>query len=57
MAEDIKTKRIVLQESLKNDDRLTKSMKNDNKLIIDYFNDLMHIPEIEKSYSEPFIKV
>jgi hypothetical protein len=57
MAEDIKTKRIVLQESLKNDDRLTKSMKNDNELIIDYFNDLMPIPEIEKSYSEPFVKI
>jgi hypothetical protein len=57
MAEEIKTKRIVLQESLKNDDKLTKSMKNDNVLIIDYFKELGPIPEIEKSYSEPFIKV
>ena len=32
-------------------------MKNNNELIIDYFNDLMPIPEIEKSYSKPFVKV
>ena len=57
MAEEIKNKRIVLQESLKNDDKLTKSIKNDNLLIIDYFKELGPIPEIEKSYSEPFIKV
>jgi hypothetical protein len=57
MAEEIKNKRIVLQESLKNDDKLKKSMKNDNVLIIDYFKELGPIPEIEKSYSEPFIKV
>ena len=57
MAEEIKNKRIVLQESLKNDDKLTKSIKNDNLLIIDYFKELGPIPEIEKSYSDPFIKV
>ena len=57
MAEEIKNKRIVLQESLKNDDKLTKSIKNDNLLIIDFFKELGPIPEIEKSYSEPFIKV
>ena len=56
MAEEIKNKRIVLQESLKNDDKLKKSMKNDNVLIIDYFKELGPIPEIEKSYSEPFVK-
>jgi hypothetical protein len=32
-------------------------MKDDNVLIIDYFKELGPIPEIEKSYSEPFIKV
>jgi hypothetical protein len=29
-------------------------MKNDNKSIIDNLNDLIPIPEIENSYSEPF---
>ena len=56
MAEEIKNKRIVLQESLKNDDKLKKSMKNDNVLIIDYFKELGPIPEIEKVIQNPLQK-
>jgi phosphoenolpyruvate carboxylase len=50
MAEEIKNKRIVLQESLKNDDELKESIKNDNAFIIDYFKESSPIPEIKKSY-------
>ena len=54
MVEDIKMKRIVLQESLKNDNRLVESIMKDNKLILEYFEDLLPIPEIKNSYEEPF---
>jgi len=57
MVEDIKMKRIVLQESLKNDNRLVESIMKDNKLILEYFEDLLPIPEIKYSYEEPFLKV
>jgi len=57
IAEDIKMRRMILQESLKDDDKLIKSLKNDNELVIDYFNELVSIPEIGNSYLEPFEKV
>jgi hypothetical protein len=57
MVEDIKMKRIVLQESLKNDNIIVESIMKDNKLILEYFEDLLPIPEIKNSYEEPILKV
>ena len=50
-------KLVILQQALRQDERLVKSIKNDNNLILDYADDLDGYPEIVSNYEEPFMKV
>ena len=54
---DINDKRVKLQESLREDERIVNSIKNDNMLIVGYLKELANIDEINKNYLEPFNKV
>jgi hypothetical protein len=57
MNQEINNKRLILLESLKQDERLVKTIVDDNKLISEYMKELFNMEEIEKNYMEPFIKV
>ena len=57
MIEDIKMKLVILQQALRQDERLVKSIRNDNELMLDYVDDLDGYPEIVSNYEEPFMKV
>ena len=54
---DINDKRVKLQESLREDERIVSSIKNDNMLIVGYLKELSNMDEINKNYLEPFNKV
>ena len=57
MVQDVNNKRVLLQESLKLDDRLTRSIVADNSLIMnEYVKELKNHPEITENYNEPFNK-
>ena len=57
MVQDVNNKRVLLQESLKLDDRLTRSIKYDNSLIMnEYVKELKNHPEVKENYQEPFNK-
>jgi hypothetical protein len=57
MVQDVNNKRVLLQESLKLDDRLTRSIKYDNSLIMnEYVKELKNHPEVKANYQEPFNK-
>jgi len=57
LIEDIKMKLVILQQALRQDERLVKSIRNDNELMLDYVDDLDGYPEIVSNYEEPFMKV
>ena len=54
---DINDKRVILQESIREDERIVNSIKNDNMLIVGYLKELVNMDEINKNYLEPFNKV
>ena len=54
---DIKNKRVILQESIRQDERIVSSIKKDNMLIVGYLKELVNMDEINKNYLEPFNKV
>ena len=54
---DIKNKRVILQESIRQDERIVSSIKKDNMLIVGYLKELANMEEINKNYLEPFNKV
>ena len=57
MVQDINNKRVILQESLKLDDKLIRSIVADNSLIMnEYVEELKNHPEITENYNEPFNK-
>jgi len=57
MVQDINNKRVILQESLKLDDKLIRSIVADNSLIMnEYVEELKNHPEVKENYMEPFNK-
>ena len=57
MVQDINNKRVLLQESLKLDDKLIRSIVADNSLIMnEYVEELKKHPEVKENYMEPFNK-
>ena len=48
MIQEINSKRVILQESLRQTDRIVTSIKEDNILILQYLNELSGTEEIEK---------
>ena len=57
MVQDINNKRVVLQESIRQDERIVTSIKADNRLILQYLDELSDMEEINKNYLEPYNKV
>jgi len=57
MVQDINNKRVVLQESIRQDERIVTSIKEDNRLILQYLDELSDMEEISKNYLEPYNKV
>jgi len=57
MNQEINSKRIILQESLWQDERIVTSIKEDNILILEYLNELSGMEEVEKNYLESYNKV
>ena len=57
MIQEINSKRVLLQESIRQDERIVTSIKEDNRLIVHYLNELSDMEEIDKNYSESFNKV
>jgi hypothetical protein len=54
---DINDKRVILQESIRQDKQIVNSIKKDNMLIVGYLKELVNMDEINKNYLEPFNKV
>jgi len=48
MIQEINSKRVILQDSLRQTDRIVTSIKEDNILILQYLNELSGTEEIEK---------
>lgn len=57
MIQEINNKRVILQESIKQDDKIVSTIKKDNTLIVKYLKELGDMEEIEKNYMETFMKV
>ena len=57
MIQEINSKRVLLQESIRQDERIVTSIKEDNMLILDYLNELSGMEEVEKNYLESYNKV
>ena len=57
MIQEINNKRVILQESIKQDDKIVSTIKKDNTLIVKYLKELGDMEEIEKNYLESFEKV
>ena len=57
MIHDMNNKRVALQESIRQDERIVTSIKEDNMLILDYLNELSGMEEVEKNYLESYNKV
>ena len=54
---DINDKRVILQESIRQDKQIVNSIKKDYMLIVGYLKELVNMDEINKNYLEPFNKV
>ena len=52
MIQEINSKRVLLQESIRQDERIVTSIKEDNMLILDYLNELSGMEEVEKNNLE-----
>ena len=57
MIQEITSKRVILQESIKQDEKIVNTIKKDNTLIVKYLKELDDMEEIEKNYLESFEKV
>jgi hypothetical protein len=57
MIQEIISKRVILQESIRQDEKIVNTIKKDNKLIVKYLKELGDMEEIEKIYLESFEKV
>ena len=57
MIQEINNKRVILQESIKQDEKIVSTIKKDNTLIVKYLKELDDMEEIEKKYLESFDKV
>ena len=57
MIQEINSKRVLLQESIRQDERIVTSIKEDNMLILDYLNELSGMEEVEKNYLESYNKL
>jgi hypothetical protein len=57
MIQEITGKRVILQESIKQDDKIVSTIKKDNTLIVKYLKELGDMEEIDKNYLESFEKV
>jgi hypothetical protein len=57
MIQDINNKRVILQESIRQDERIVSSIKKDNTLIVEYLNELADMEEIEKNIWSRLIKL
>jgi hypothetical protein len=57
MIQEIISKRVILQESIKQDEKIVNTIKKDNTLIVKYLKELDDMEEIEKNYLESFEKV
>ena len=57
MIQEINNKRVILQESIKQDDKIVSTIKKDNTLIVKYLKELSDMEEIKKIYLESFEKV
>jgi hypothetical protein len=57
MIQEINNKRVILQESIKQDENIVNTIKKDNTLIVKYLKELGDMEEIEKNYLESFEKV
>jgi hypothetical protein len=57
MIQEINNKRVILQDSIKQDEKIVSTIKKDNKLIVKYLKELGDMEEIDKNYLESFEKV
>jgi hypothetical protein len=57
MIQEINNKRLILQESLKQDEKLVNTIVKDMILISEYLKELIDMDEIDKNYMETFMKV
>ena len=57
MIQEINNKRVILQESIKQDEKIVSTIKKDNALIVKYLKEVGDMEEIEKNYLESFDKV
>lgn len=57
MVQDIKAKRVILRQALKQDSRIVDSLTEDSFYITQYMDELNQSYEIEKNYAETYIKV
>jgi len=57
MIQEINNKRVILQESIKQDEKLVNTIVKDMILISEYLKELIDMDEIEKNYMETFMKV
>jgi len=57
MIQEITSKRVILQESIRQDEIIVNTIRKDNTLIVKYLKELGDIEEIEKKYWESFEKV
>ena len=48
MIQEINNKRVILQESIKQDEKFVSTIKKDNTLIVKYLKELDDMEEIEK---------
>jgi hypothetical protein len=55
--QEINNKRVILQESIKQDEKIVSTIKKDNTLIVKYLKELGDMEEIDKNYLESFDKV
>jgi len=55
--QEINNKRVILQDSIKQDEKIVSTIKKDNTLIVKYLKELGDMEEIEKNYLESFEKV
>jgi hypothetical protein len=54
MIQEINNKRLILLESIKQDEKNVNTIKKDNTLIVKYLKELGNIEEIEKNYLKSF---
>ena len=57
MIHDMNNKRVALQESIRQDERIVSNIKKDNTLIGKYLKELSEMEEVEKKHLESFDKV